>query len=426
MLENFQKQGSLPGKQWFDFNHLLGLIQNEEPDFLLQRRMPQNNYYYNYHYETNYYGIDYYSGFDSKLKLGENTKNSYYMRNPALKRSEDWALVEGEWVALLFQEALAWLGLAELGMSGQGRPIAFRFTELGAAVLANQPTEAELSAAEQTRQLAAVSPDMTKALLVQPNFDVMILAPLQHQLLLRQVDHFANQSSLGDVAMYRITKESVFRGMRSGLLGSDVFQVLNEIAAYRSPPISLLQSAIGPPSSSGWYFMRTLICSKHPLPEMLDRLMAHPDALKLIGERLGPTFATIKGDPARLDNLLQQIQREVSPALNSRQKEALPIFLDYSELQPGALSVEGDRTLKIAAHTGNPYLYYLLGQFADLVSWDAPKMSGEFRLSFEGGRRGQRVGLTYEEVVDTIPVVDEAGESEIMQPQFAGRDGTGP
>jgi hypothetical protein len=402
MLENFQTQGVLPGQQWLDFTHLLALIQNENPDFLIQRRVPQNSYYYNYHYETNYYGSDYYSGFDSKLKVAEKTRGNYYMRNPALKRSEDWALVEGEWIALLLQEPLAWLGVAELGMNSQGRPVAYRLTELGGAVLANRPSEAELSAAEQHRQLEAVSPDMTKALLVQPNFDVMILAPLQHQQLLRQVDRFANQSSLGDVAMYRISKDSVLRGMRSGLMGSDILQVLNDNS--RVPVAPNITTTIRDWAAE---FERLVLYEnasllETPTSEMLDRLLAHPEAPKLVGERLGPTFALIKGDPLRLDTLLQQIQHEFGPALNSRQKEALPVFLDYSELQPGALSVEGDRTLKITPHTGNPYLYYLLGQFADLVSWDAAKMSGEFRLSAEAGRRAQRVGLTYEEVADTV------------------------
>jgi hypothetical protein len=401
-LEGFQRQNLLPGQQWLDFKSLLSIVHDRDPEFLIPPRASQNYYYYNYRYETNYYGTDQYSGFDSKLKKTEKGKPGYMGRNAILKRAEDWELVDGEWIAQLFQESLAWLGLVELGQNSQGRPVAFRLTELGQAVLADQPTEAELSAAEQTRQLAEVAPDMAKALLVQPNFDLMILAPLQHQTLLRQVDRFANQASLGDVAMYRITKDSVLRGLRSGLTGAEVLQVLNDNSRVPVAPniITTIKDWAAEFERLVLYEFANVL--ETPSTELLDRLMAHPDAPKYILERLGPTFALIKGDPSHLDGLLQQLQREIGVTLNSRQKEALPIYLDYSQIQPGAITVEGERTIKVVAHMGNPYLYYLLGQFADLVSWEAAKMSGVFQLSAQAGQRAQRLGLTYEIVLNTI------------------------
>ncbi len=397
-LEDFQRSGSLPTQQWLDFTALLLFMQEKNNDFLLTPSTTQNYYY---SYNPGYYGQSYYNGFTSRLKKAE--KGTRGMGNAvALKRDSDWELVEGEYIAEVFREPLAWLGLIELGYNREGRPAAFRLTELGKAVLTNQPTEAEARTAEQTRQLAAVSPDMTKALLVQPNFDVMILAPLQHQALLRQLDRFANQSSLGDVAMYRMTKESVLRGLRAGLSGTELLQILNDNS--RVPVASNISTTIQDWAAE---FERLLIYDyanllETPTAEILDRLLSRPEAVISTIERLGPTFALVKGDLDHLDGILRQIQKEMGVAPTSRNKEAMPLYLDYSRGVAGAIEVAGDRTIKVNPHLGNPYLNYLLGRFAELISWNAATMSGEYRLSAQAGQRAQLAGLTYEEVSTTL------------------------
>ncbi len=398
LLENLTQQRLLSDQQWLNFKTLLTLIQDRNPDFLMIQRVSQRDdyYYYSYRYYEGYFGPDYYNGFDSKLRQTEKAKNGYATNTTGLKRGEEWELVEGEWVAELLREPLAWLGLADLGLNEQGRPVAFRLTALGRAVLLNQPTEAEQAAAAQAQQLAAVAPDMNKALLVQPNFDLMVLAPLQHQPLLRQVDRFANQASLGDVAMYRITKDSALRGMRGGLTGAEILQTLNENS--RVPVASNIITTI-----QGWAaeFERLVLYEnasllETPTAELLDRLLAHKEGSRLIIERLGPTFALIKGDPSRLDGPLYQLQREMS---GPTKKEALPLYLEYNRIQPGTITVEGERTIKIKPYSGNPYVYYRIGQFADLVAWDAATLSATFQLSAQAGRRAQQTGLTYQNAV---------------------------
>lgn len=398
-FEELNRQGSLVAGQWLDFKSLVRLLQDTNPDFMIARRSPPPaNYYYNYYSYEGYFGVEYYNGFTSKLKTGVSSISStggYRLRNEGgLKLAEDFELVEGEWLAQLMTEPLAWLGLFELSRDSKDRPLAFRLTELGQAVLRNQPTNAEVAASQQAQQLAATAPDMNKALLVQPNFDVMVLAPLQNMPLLRQVDRFAGQVSLGDVAMYRITKESVLRGLRTGISGPEVLQVLQE-----NSRVPVAQNIIA--SIEGWNaeFERLVLYQNAnllevPGPELMDKLMAYAPATKYLVRRVGPTFALIKGDPVKLENLIQQFQAGLA--------KGPPLYFDYKEVQPGSLLPEGETLIKVKPHTGNPYVYYRLGQFAELVSWDAATQSATFLLSAAAGQRAQRTGLTFDNVLSFL------------------------
>ena len=396
-LQEYQQKGALPAERWLDLSRLVSLLRNLDPDILVPRRVASvgvSRYStdYDYYSYDGYFGLPYYNGFTSTLKKPDNKEKNqgYYgqSRKNALKLSEDWKLVEGEWLAELFAEPLAWLGVAELGTDAEGRPAAFRLTDLGAALLANQPTQSESALRSQLDQLAKADPNLTRALLVQPNFDVMILAPLQNMPLLRQIDRFADQASLGDVAMYRITKDSALRGMRNGLLGSEIIELLENNS--RVPVAQNVASTIADWASE---FERLILYEETNVletssAEVLDRLLAIPEASKLMAKRLAPTFALIRGKLAQLEPFLQQAQGNT---------KRLPVYLDYKETQPGILSVEGYK-LTLKTHTGNPYLYYRLGQFADLVDWQPAQMTVTFQLSAEAGQRAQQNDLTFDKV----------------------------
>src|SRR5205823_2270685 len=157
--------------------------------------------------------------------------------------------------------------------------------------------------------------------------------PLENLALLRQVDRFASQTSMGDVALYRISKDSVLRGLRGGLHGSDIIQTLRE--NNRVPVAANVVQTI-----EDWAvaFERLVLyenCSLLETPDAatLDRLVAQPGAERYVVKRLGPTFALVTGELAR----------PASPAKPGKPPNStanLPLYLDYKALQPGSVSLE--------------------------------------------------------------------------------------
>jgi hypothetical protein len=370
------------GEGWVDFGSFVTAVKNTDLEMLIPRGN-KNNQYYGY---GSYYGSEYYNGFYSKIKETGKKRANYWDR--ALKLSNDWELVEGEWLAELFREPLAWLGVAELGVTGENqRPVAIRLTELGRAMLAGKPTTQEEETARLNAQLAAQAPDLHKSLIVQPNFDIMVLAPLQNLPLLQQIDRFALQQSMGDVAMYRMNKESVLKGLRTGLTGADILKILEDNS--RVPVAQNIAASLNDWNAE---FERLIFRPKTQLlevldPAILDKVLADPKTAPYIEKRLGPTFALLKVPSQTFDKALAELSGSKPP-----------LYLDYTNVQPGIISAEGARRLKLKEHSGNPYLFYRLGQFADLVNWNAAKQTASFELSAEAGQRAQRLGQTYDTV----------------------------
>jgi hypothetical protein len=100
--------------------------------------------------------------------------------------------------------------MVELGIAGK-RPVAFRLTELGKAVL--HPAKA----IPVTTAATTLGAHATGAWVVQPNFDVMVYldrtTPPQLAFLERHAERTQSQQYM---AHYRLTRESVYQGLESG------------------------------------------------------------------------------------------------------------------------------------------------------------------------------------------------------------------
>jgi hypothetical protein len=414
LLDFYRKQGALLPGEWLDFARLVRSVRDLDTNFLIDHDSSPNHFRQSFRYEYEYdplfpvqgfYGDEYYSGFTSALKPALKNKGTIHPPDTGfgapLKLSEDFDLVEGEWLAQVFAEPLSWLGLAELARNESGRPLAFRLTDLGLAALADQPSERERQQNALNQQLAAHGPELTKALLVQPNFDIMVMAPLENLTLLRQVDRFADQTSMGDVALYRISKDSVLRGLRNGLSGPEIIALLQE--NNRVPVASNVIQSIEDWAAE---FERLVLyenCNllETPDPATLDRLMAQPDAARFVIKRLGPAFALIKDEKESLKPGIVPSDRPYTTA-NMR---GLPLYLDYRTLHPGSVSFAGPFLLKVKLNTGNPYLLFRLGQFADLETFTQDRFEATFRLTARAGQRAQQQGLTFESVVAFLEMV---------------------
>jgi hypothetical protein len=116
-----------------------------------------------------------------------------------------WDATDGEVVIGMFRSTLRELGIVQLGYDREQVPVpgetvnpdAFCLTALGAEVLAS-----ELSASEQP------SP---RPLVVQPNFQVLLLEP--HMQALYWLVRFAEAEQVGRVSRFTLTKEALQHGL---------------------------------------------------------------------------------------------------------------------------------------------------------------------------------------------------------------------
>jgi hypothetical protein len=125
---------------------------------------------------------------------------------------EHWDTTDGQVIIGMFRSTLRELGIVQLGYDREQvpapgedvNPDAFALTELGAEVLAS-----ELSSTEQP------SP---RPLVVQPNFQVLLLEP--HMQALYWLARFAEVEQVGRVSRFTLTRETLHRGLAA--TGGDV------------------------------------------------------------------------------------------------------------------------------------------------------------------------------------------------------------
>ncbi len=124
--------------------------------------------------------------------------------------------LEHAFVAGILSGPLHWMGLVELGYSrapanDSDPPSAFRLTPAGAWLLADgaQPAFAERGG----------------RLIVQPNFTLLALEPIS-DVVLSEIDHFAELQSDDRAVTYRLTREALYRGQQSGWSAARVIAFL--------------------------------------------------------------------------------------------------------------------------------------------------------------------------------------------------------
>jgi hypothetical protein len=135
------------------------------------------------------------------------------------KNRQGWLKQEFPWLVGAFTTWLYFLGLVELAVQN-GRATGFRLTDIGHAAF--HPELDSVSIAESTPEASA-----QPAWVVQPNFDIIayldrISAP-QLAFLER---HAERTQSHRHTAHYRLTRESVYRGLESGITLADLLDGL--------------------------------------------------------------------------------------------------------------------------------------------------------------------------------------------------------
>ncbi len=220
------------------------------------------------------------------LKYGPRTERYMSGSNPygwdfRLKRGwlthrEGWHMVEGGFIRAVVTGPLHWFGLVEV--NNEESPTAFRLIPGALFLLGNVfPKSAEIPAGR---------------LIVQPNFELVALAPAAEVLLVK-LDRFAERISLEHIAQYRITKASVTRAIQTGLHAEDIKIILEQASGGNVPQnvqYSLVEWERQARRIEMWNGATLLEVDE---PSLLDELFTNGQTRPLLGRRLAPHLVEI-------------------------------------------------------------------------------------------------------------------------------------
>jgi hypothetical protein len=227
----------------------------------------------------------------------------FRLRHGWLTHREGWHMVEGGFIRALVSGPFYWLGIAELDRLIV--PNAFRLDPLVSALFSSSPI--------------VVSEAAPGRLVVQPNFELIVLDPVYESLLVA-LDHFAERVSLEHIAQYRMNKSSVTRGIQRGLHASDI-QATLEQAAQGDVPQNVRYSL------NEWerQARRVEIWPSSTLfevddPAFLDTFLSDPRTSHLFQRRLSPTLAEVT--PQQLQQLQELLwEQNIVPAVSSADEQ---------------------------------------------------------------------------------------------------------
>ncbi len=135
------------------------------------------------------------------------------------RNRQDWINQEVPWLMGAFTTWLYFLGLVELAIQN-GRVAGFRLTDIGRAAF--HPELDSVSTAESTPQ-----PSAQPAWVVQPNFDIIAYLDRVNAPQLAFLERHAERAkSQRHTAHYRLTRESVYRGLEGGTSLPDLLEKL--------------------------------------------------------------------------------------------------------------------------------------------------------------------------------------------------------
>lgn len=224
----------------------------------------------------------------------------FRLKHGWLTHREGWHLVEGGFIRALIDGPLRWLGLVETDV------YADTFTPTPAMSFLDEE-------APQERDGQDALQETWGKLIVQPNFELVALAPASESLLLA-LDHFAERVRLEQIAQYRLTRASVTRAVQAGMRAGAIQHTLEEAAGGAIPQnvaYSLVEWERQARRIELWPAMTLMEVDQESL---LDDLYADEEAHPLLGRRLSPMLAEVATDQlARVQELLWQ--REFLPAL---------------------------------------------------------------------------------------------------------------
>ncbi len=206
------------------------------------------------------------------------------------------------YIEAVLRRGLTWLGVIEFGKSEDDVEM-MRLTARGAKLLG---IKVDRDAAQDT------GPPPGECLVVQPNFEVMLFldpAPLHVVYRLYQVGQREKLSER--VANFRLTAESVQRGLGMGLVADEVIDTLNEYSHAPLPDTVAFQMRDWERVHRKLELFANGVLLRHADADKLDLLVGQLEHAqrgeKFEVRRLGPTSVFIpQADPDGLERLVDQ------------------------------------------------------------------------------------------------------------------------
>ena len=223
----------------------------------------------------------------------------FRLRSGLLTHREGWHLVEGGFIRAVVLGPLHWLGVVEAKIEDN----ATTFCRSAAALLITSDTP------------PPVMDVPTGRLIVQPNFDLVALAPVSEALLLK-LDRFAERVGLEHIAQYRITKASIVRAIQQGLHAEAIQQIVEEAAGGELPQNVQYSLAEWERQARRVELWQGATLLEVQNAQLLDSLFADDGTRPLLGRRLSPKLAEVAPQQlAAIQALLWQ--RDYLPALTA-------------------------------------------------------------------------------------------------------------
>lgn len=138
-----------------------------------------------------------------------------------------WPLVEMAFVRRLLI-ALWWLGLVDLGLSGDapaGAPPPEAITHLRLSGWGRHLLLGETAPTEEQAEARIV---------LQPNFQILVMGPVAERRLLT-LERFADRTGADRALIYTLSRDSVYRGQRAGIGVTDMMDSLAELTGAELP-----------------------------------------------------------------------------------------------------------------------------------------------------------------------------------------------
>ena len=199
---------------------------------------------------------------------------------------EHWDEVDGQLIRYFLTHILLWLGVVDVGCKSEtSDPSSFRITPLGEAFLTN-------------RSLSSQSASKPAFLRVDNSLSVRVSAHVS--LYDRfQLARFAElERREGKRVLYRITRASISRALKNGVLPDQIMAFLTR-ATNNQIPLKAVEAVRtwGARHATAKLEQATLLRLQDE--KFIAELQQHPDLGPLLGEALGPTTIVIPADNVR-------------------------------------------------------------------------------------------------------------------------------
>jgi hypothetical protein len=318
-------------------------------------------------------------------QFGPRTERYSYNSNPYgwdfrlrrgwLTHREGWHMIEGSFIRAVVGGPLYWLGLVEVDR--EENPSAFRLLPEAEVITSTAPVEAEQ--------------ETWGRLIVQPNFELMALAPVSEALLIK-LDRFADRIRLEHIAQYRISKSSVTRAIPYGLHAQDIIEMLEQVSGTEIPQnvrYSLVEWEHQARRIELWPNATLLEVDDEAL---LDTLLANKETCMFFRRRLSPTMAEVH--PRHLAAVQECLwQHGHLPALSSA--TTLETALEDSPtLQEPQWQLDNDGLLQPCYAVPNLYLVAEVERFCE-----RDEATSRHKITASSVHHALKHGMSFEHII---------------------------